>query len=131
MPMEHEGSSTLNRRATLKGAAAGAAGMAGLSGATADAAPRQAKSVIFVFLTGGLSHHDTYDMKPDAPPEIRGEFKPVATKTPGIQISEHLPRMGKLSNTWSLLRSMETGSSGHENACHMMLTGRLDFPPGF
>jgi hypothetical protein len=51
------------------------------------------KAVIMVYLTGGLSHHDTFDMKPDAPREIAGEFRPMATRVPGIQISEHLPRL--------------------------------------
>ena len=50
------------------------------------------KAVIMVYLSGGLSHQDTFDLKPDAPDGIRGEFKPIATRVPGIQIGEHLPR---------------------------------------
>ena len=56
------------------------------------AAPR-AKSLIIVFCTGAISHHDTFDMKPNAPKEIRGEFNPVATSVTGTQICEHLPRL--------------------------------------
>src|SRR4051794_25832712 len=51
------------------------------------------KSVILVFLTGAPSHLDTFDLKPEAPPEVRGEFQAVATRVPGIHISEHLPRL--------------------------------------
>lgn len=91
----------------------------------------RARSVIFVFLTGGLSHLDSFDLKPDAPDTVRGEFKPAATKTPGIQICEHLPLLAGRSNLWSLVRSIGTGSDGHEVACHMLLTGRLDLPVGF
>ncbi len=89
------------------------------------------KSVIFIFLTGGLSHIDTFDMKPDAQDGIRGEFKPIATRSPGIQVCEHLPEFAKRSETWSLVRSMATDSSGHGPACHMLLTGRRDLPIGF
>ena len=89
------------------------------------------KSVIFIFLTGGLSHIDTFDMKPDAPAEIRGEFSSMATRTPGTRICEYLPQLAQLSERWSLVRSMSTASSGHEPACHMMLTGRRDLPPEF
>src|SRR6516225_8862897 len=59
----------------------------------AESAPTPPKSVILVFLTGAPSHIDTFDPKPDAPPEIRGEFKPIATSVPGIQICELLPAM--------------------------------------
>ena len=90
-----------------------------------------AKNVVFIFLTGGLSHIDTFDMKPAAPDSIRGEFNPVATCTPGTQICELLPELGARSEDWSIVRSMSTDSSSHENACHMMLTGRRDIPTGF
>jgi len=91
----------------------------------------KAKSVIFIFLTGGLSHHDSLDPKPDAPAEIRGEFQPRATNVPGIQICEHLPLLAERADRFALVRSMRTGSDGHEVACHMLLTGRLDLPAGF
>src|SRR2546430_1284826 len=56
---------------------------------------RRAKSCIILFLAGGPSHLDMWDMKPAAPPEIRGEFKPIATTVPGVQVSEHLPRLAR------------------------------------
>lgn len=123
----------LTRRAALRAGAVGLLGMAEASAmrAMAGAEKRRANSVIFVFLTGGLSHLDSFDLKPDAPDTVRGEFKSVATKTPGIRICEHLPLLAEQSDTWSLVRSIATGSSGHEEACHMLLTGRLDMPAGF
>lgn len=93
--------------------------------------PAPARSVIFIFLTGGLSQHDSFDMKPEAPADVRGEFQPIATRTAGIQICEHLPLLAQRSDRWTLLRSMATASSGHEPACHMLLTGHLDLPAGF
>jgi hypothetical protein len=89
------------------------------------------KSVIFVFLTGGLSQHDGFDLKPDAPADIRGEFKPITTSVPGIQICEHLPLLAQRAKQYAIVRSMTTNSDGHELACHMMLTGRTEMPPGF
>src|SRR5207237_126129 len=75
--------------------------LAGLREATAavsSARPSgRAKSCIYIFLSGGLAQHDSFDMKPEAPENIRGEFKPVATKTPGIQICEHLPRIAAIA----------------------------------
>src|SRR5262245_57459117 len=66
--------------------------------------PRKAKSVIIVFLTGAASHHDTFDMKPDAPPEIRGLFKPISTSIPGLQVCEHLPLLATRMNRCALVR---------------------------
>lgn len=124
----------ISRRRTLQVASvAGATGMMSFAGPTPlrAAVSSRPKSVIFVFLTGGLSHHDTFDMKPEAPDDIRGEFDSIATRTPGLRICEHLPLLAQRSHVWSLVRSMQTASSGHEEACHMLLTGRLDLPPGF
>ena len=64
------------------------------------------KSVIMVYLSGGLSHHDSFDMKPDAPAEIRGEFNPIATNVPGIQISEYLPRLARMTDKLAIVRSI-------------------------
>ena len=66
--------------------------LAGPSDAPAAREPK-AKAVIYIFLSGGLAQHDSFDMKPDAPDTIRGEFKPIATRTPGLQICEHLPML--------------------------------------
>jgi len=89
------------------------------------------KSVIFVFLNGGISHQDSFDLKPEAPEAVRGEFRPIATRTPGLDICEHLPLLAQQSQRYALVRSIASGSSGHEEACHMLFTGRLDFPAGF
>ena len=126
----------LTRRSTLQAGAAGLLGLGSveLSALSSLAAPDQrpsGKSVIFIFLTGGLSHHDSFDMKPDGPVDIRGEFQPIATRTPGIQVCEHLPMLAQQSERWALVRSMSTASNAHEPACHMLLTGRMDLPPGF
>ena len=126
----------LTRRTALgRGAAGlGALGAVELAALPSMAAPEElspGKSVIFIFLTGGLSQHDSFDMKPNAPADVRGEFRPIATRTPGIQICEHLPLLAERSRLWTLVRSMVTDSSGHEPACHMLLTGRRDLPPAF
>ena len=123
----------VSRRVALQAGAIGL-GMAELSMLTArgnEAAAAKSKSVIFVFLTGGLSQHDGFDLKPDAPAEIRGEFNPIATNVAGIQICEHLPLLAARADKYALIRSMKTNSDGHELACHMLLTGRLELPPGF
>ncbi len=67
---------------------------------------RSHKSVIMVYLTGGLSHQDTFDLKPDAPKEIRGEFQPIDTKVPGIQVGELLPRMAMVMDKVAVIRSL-------------------------
>src|SRR5437588_5099135 len=121
----------LTRRAALQAGSIGLLGLglgelSALRGmATADRS-RPKKSVIFIFLTGGLSHQDSFDLKPDAPAEVRGEFKPIATRSPGMQICEHLPLLAQRSESFALVRSMGTNDSGHGIACHMLLTGRLD-----
>jgi hypothetical protein len=67
---------------------------------------RTHRSVSMVYLSGGLAHQDTVDLKPNAPVEVRGEFKPIATKVPGIQISEHLPRLAKCMDRLAIVRSL-------------------------
>ncbi len=90
-----------------------------------------AKSCIFIFLSGGLAQHDSFDMKPDAPDNVRGEFRPRATRTPGLQICEHLPMLAERSQMWSLCRSLTHGSNEHSAAHHIMLTGHSQLPAGF
>src|SRR4051794_1855006 len=121
-----------SRRDALRAGAIGllGMGMADIAALRAERSPR-ARSVIFVFLTGGLSHLDSFDLKPDAPDNVRGEFHPIATSTPGVHICEHLPLLAQRSHKYALLRSVATNSNGHEEACHMLLTGRLDLPAGF
>ena len=90
-----------------------------------------AKSVIYVFLSGGLAQHESFDMKPDAPIENRGEFKPITTQTGGIQICEYLPKLAQISNKWALLRSLTHRHNEHSQGHHVMLTGRSEEPAGF
>ncbi|MDX1970782.1 MAG: DUF1501 domain-containing protein [Planctomycetaceae bacterium] len=122
---------SFSRRTALQVGALGALGPTLVDLARVDGAEATAKSVIFIFLNGGVSQHDSFDPKPQAPLEIRGEFQPIDTATPGIQLSEHLPEFAKRSHDYALVRSVGTNSSGHEEACHMLFTGRLDLPPGF
>jgi hypothetical protein len=76
-----------------------------------------------VLLTGGPSHIDTLDLKPEAPAEIRGEFRPIATAVPGIQICEHLPRLATRMRHWAVVRSLSHGENSHLPATHRLLTG--------
>ncbi len=96
--------------------------------AKAPGSPR-AKACVFIFLFGGPSHIDLWDMKPAAPVGIRGEFQPIATSVPGIQLCEHLPRMAKQMDKFCLLRSMTHHMPVHGPACSEMYTGREYFGP--
>ncbi len=91
----------------------------------------KARAAIYIFLSGGLSQHDSFDMKPEAPKEIRGEFKPIDTNTPGLQICEHLPQLAQRSHLWALCRSLSHPSNDHSAGHNIMLTGRTLLPPGF
>ncbi len=84
---------------------------------------KKPKAVILVFLTGASSHIDMFDMKPDAPQEIRGEFKPISTNVTGIQISEHLPLLASRIDKVALVRSMAHKENNHLVATHHTLTG--------
>jgi hypothetical protein len=99
--------------------------------ADAGTTPAPPKAVIYLFLTGGPSQHDTFDMKPDGPVEYKGEFNPIATKTPGIQICEHFPLLAQRSEKWSLVRSLTHKDNGHDKGTYVMLTGNSVVPPTF
>ncbi|MFP6769825.1 MAG: DUF1501 domain-containing protein [Planctomycetaceae bacterium] len=123
----------LSRREWLQ---AGSIGLLGLSIADIDSMRAEnrrspLKSVIYLFLSGGLGQHDSFDMKPEAADDIRGEFVPVSTKTPGVQICEHLPHLAACSDKWALVRSLAHTTNGHSLGHHIMLTGRSDTPRGF
>ncbi len=131
----------LTRRTAIQAGAVGllglgmnhVAGLRALAAPTdsAGSRPAKAKRVIYIFLSGGLAQHDSFDMKPDAPDGIRGEFNPAATRTPGLQICEHLPMLAERSNLWSLVRSMHHGQPEHSAGHLLMLTGRNKLPVGF
>lgn len=125
----------VNRRQALR---AGGLSLLGLSladllrGRAASAAtmgPRaasfgRAKSCIVVFLKGGPSHLDTFDMKPNAPAEIRGEFQPISTSAPGMYFSEHLPRLAQCADKLCIVRSLSHKDTGHPSGAYEMTTGR-------
>ena len=99
--------------------------------AAAGAIAPRAKSVIYIFLSGGLGQHDSFDMKPLAPDNIRGEFQPSSSATPGLQICEHLPQLARRSEMWSLVRSLTHPYNEHSQGHMVMLTGRTPMPPTF
>jgi hypothetical protein len=80
------------------------------------------KAIILLWLWGGSSHMETFDLKPEAPAEFRGEFRPIRTNVPGIAICEHLPRLARLADKFALIRSCHHNSPGHMNSEHTMLT---------
>src|SRR5437899_3186768 len=84
----------------------------------------KAKSCILLFMWGGPAHQDTWDLKPDAPVEYRGEFRPIATTVPGLQICEHLPRLARRAHKLALIRSMTHDNVDHTRAPHLLLTGK-------
>jgi hypothetical protein len=87
-------------------------------------APKSIRSCILIFYYGGPSHLDTFDLKPNAPQEVRGEFKPIATSVPGVQVCEYLPRMARLMHKVALVRSMHHAARLHDSASIHALTGR-------
>src|SRR5579885_441708 len=87
---------------------------------------RKDKNCIMLFLVGGPSQLDTWDMKPNAPVEIRGPYKPIKTNVPGIEISENFPRMAKHADKYALIRSVyHTAAAVHDTGCQMRQTGPL------
>ncbi|MEQ9411216.1 MAG: DUF1501 domain-containing protein [Fuerstiella sp.] len=126
----------ISRRTTVQAGAVGLLGMgmnhrAALRAADpADGAVHggTAKSCIYIFLSGGLAQQDSFDLKPDAPAEIRGEFQPIPTATPGIDICEHLPLLAQRSQLWSLVRSLTHPTNGHTLGHYYMLTGHSTAP---
>lgn len=118
----------LTRREILQ---AGGAGMLGLSlpellaaeSLASDVQPK-AKSVIFLMLFGGPSQLETFDLKPDAPQEIRGPFKPTTCRTPGLLISDQLPRTAEVSDKFSVIRTMSHSFNDHSGGGHYLQTGK-------
>jgi hypothetical protein len=115
----------LPRRDFLKigGLAMGGLSLPNLLRAESQAASsRPHKAVIMVFLAGGPPHQDMVDLKPDAPREIRGEFQPIATNVPGIEIGEHMPRVASMMDKFAIIRSLVGAESRHASV--QCLTGR-------
>jgi hypothetical protein len=114
----------LGRRSLLK---IGALGLLGLDSLEAGAAARsrraRARSVIFLHQYGGPSHVDTFDMKPNAPSEVRGEYRPIRTSATGIQICDRLPRTARVMDKVTLVRSLRHEMKNHNSAGYYSLTG--------
>jgi uncharacterized protein (DUF1501 family) len=126
-PPAHRHRTGINRRELLQVGYSGLLGV-GLSSLPVRAASpagrgRSPKSVVIVFLTGAPSHLDTFDPKPDAPPEIRGEFKTIPTAVPGLRVCEHLPRLAARADRYALVRSLSHRENNHLIATHHVLTG--------
>ncbi len=120
----------LSRRRLLQAGCAGIAGLALPSLLRAEqsvAHASRAKHIILLHQFGGPSHLDTFDMKPDAPDGIRGEFKPIATGQPGLRVSEHLPRFATVVDRFAQVRSVNHRIKNHNSATYYSLTGHV--PP--
>ncbi len=124
----------LSRRTVLRaGAASAFAAGAGLVGSPASARAAnggvpKAKSCIVLFLLGGPPQHSMFDPKPLAPVEVRGEFAPISTVAPGMQLGELLPQTARLTNHIALLRAVSTNDSSHSSSGYQMLTGQPHVP---
>lgn len=130
--MESPFSHPVSRRCLLQAGTLASLGAAGLRAETAGIDTGmpgfgRAKRLIFLFMWGGPSHVDTFDMKPDAPDEIRGPFRPIATSAPGISICEHFPTLAPLMNRVAVVRSLTHDDPAHLSSVHTLLTGQL--PP--
>ncbi len=139
-PTREGGDPTTTRRSFLQVGYSGLLGV-GLPGllAARDAAaagsgpaamPGRARSVIVILLSGGLGQHDSFDMKPDAPEGIRGEFRPIDTAVPGLRVCEHLPGLAARAGRLAVVRSMAHPEGNHLLAVHRVLTGQASSPRG-
>src|SRR5579862_512047 len=88
----------------------------------------RARSCILLFMWGGPAHQDTWDLKPEAPAEIRGEFKPISTVVPGIDVCEHFPLLARRTDKLAIVRSMTHADVNHTTATHYLLTGQPSPP---
>ncbi len=103
-------------------------GLLSLQAHAASQLPAKARACIFLMLEGGPSHIDMWDLKPQAPPEIRGEFDPISTNVPGTQIGEILPLCARVADKFTILRSHSHADNAHQTGRHWVLTG---YPPNF
>jgi hypothetical protein len=116
---------SISRRRLLQVGGLGLIGLPGLLRAAEGGAKRKprARAVIFLHQWGGPSHHDTFDMKPNAPEAIRGEFKPIATNLPGVQVCDRLPGMARVMNKVTLVRTLHHTMKNHNSAGYYSLSG--------
>src|SRR3954469_14440150 len=119
-----------DRRSFVKAGILGAAGLsladvlkAEVHGGKPHGSLSGGNSVIIVWRRGGPSHHDTWDPKPDAPAEVRGEFGVTDTNVPGIRLSDMLPMSAKMMDKWSIIRSLHHHDAGHSTGDQICFTG--------
>ena len=118
---------TLTRRRALQVGAVGGLTLPQLLRLQATCASESAQrdvNCIFLFIVGGMPHQDMWDLKPDAPAEIRGDFEPIDTSVPGIQIGDVLPKTSQVADKFSILRSLTHTDSDHGRGFHVMMTGK-------
>src|SRR5262245_59375563 len=123
-----------SRREWLRVGGLGLGGLAlpALLGNRAAASPApsgRAKGVIAFCLLGGPPQHETWDPKPDAPAEVRGVYKPIATRTPGLRVGELMPDTAALTDRVAVLRAVSTNDNAHSSSGYQMLTGVPHVPP--
>src|ERR1700704_2976647 len=116
--------SALNRRELVRAGALSLFGLGLPQVLRAEAPKHKAKACILLFMWGGPAQQDTWDMKPNAPDVYRGEFRPIQTTTPGLQICEHMPRLAERAHQLALIRSMTHNNVDHTKATHFLLTGK-------
>jgi Protein of unknown function (DUF1501) len=137
-PNREGGSRPWTRRSFLQVGYSGLLGMGlpgllaarGVAANAAGAKVGRAKSVIVILLSGGIGQHDSFDMKPEAPDGIRGEFKPIDTAVPGIRVCEHLPMLAARMDRLAIVRSMSHTEGNHLQAVHRVLTGQPSIARG-
>lgn len=131
-----------SRRAVLRAGLFGAGGLVlglddlfRLQAFAAGVKGTKVKNCILIWLAGGPSHIDTFDPKPEATPDVRGEFKPIDTAVPGVRISEVFPKLAKVMDRVTLIRSLTSPEADHDRAAHHLLTGYRPSPalvyPGY
>lgn len=141
MMQQHDRQQLESRRMRRRGALrAGSVGLLGMtmpellraqslaSEQQLNAPVQKAKSCILLFMWGGPAHQDTWDLKPNAPAEVRGEFRPIDTAVPGIQICEHFPLLAQRTRDLAIIRSMTHTNVDHTTATHYLLTGKPPLP---
>jgi len=126
---EHRWLARLSRRDALRVGVLGSWGLTlpALLRREAHAAPShraKAKSVILLWMQGGVSHHDTLDPKPDAPSDVRGPFNPIQTSLPGMYVGEHMPELAKIMHKLAVIRSVTHGEAAHQRGSMYMVEGR-------
>ena len=127
----------LDRRDWLRLGGLGILGLAAPSRAAAsnnagrDRAFGRARACIVLFLTGGPPQHETWDPKPEAPVEIRGDCRPIASAVPGLHVGEWMPRTARLTDKIAVLRAVSTNDNAHASSGYWMMTGVPHQPLNF